>query len=70
MFKYWKEMRDLKKRNLLFKTALLEKIYEYVDSFTEIGELANKSKDLSGTDFQKMVVEEVLKRQTTTEKSE
>lgn len=56
MFKYFK----LKKEKLLFETALLGKLYGFVDSFPDIVELAKKAKDLDITELQKLFAEELV----------
>jgi phage terminase large subunit-like protein len=53
-------MRELKKKNLLYTTALLSKLYSFVDSFPDIAELAKKASKLDGVEFQKIVVDELV----------
>lgn len=68
MFKYWKEMRELKKTKLSLEVVLLGKLYDVVQMFeggTDILELANKMKDVD----QKDIIEELV-RNITKEKAE
>ena len=69
MFKYWKEMRELKKTALELKVVLLGKLYDVVKMFeggTDIMDLANKMKDIKQED----IVSELVKNVTNKEKSE
>lgn len=69
MFKYWKEMRELKRTERQLKVVLLGKIYDVVQMFeggTDILELANKMKDVD----QKDLIEELVNAIKTNEKSE
>lgn len=70
MFKYFK----LKKQKLLFETALLGKLYGFVDALPDIVELAKKAKDMDITELQKLIVEELVNytknKEEVTEKSE
>ena len=68
MFKYWKEMRDLKRTERQLKVILLGKIYDVVqllDSGSDIMELANKLKDVD----QKEIVEKLVDAIKVNEKS-
>jgi hypothetical protein len=68
MFKYWKEMRELKRTERQLKVVLLGKLYDVVQMFeggTDILELANKLKDVDEKD----IIEELVKN-ITKEKSE
>ena len=68
MFKYWKEMRELKRTELQLRVVLLGKLYEVVQMFEcggDILELANKMKDVD----QKDIIEELVKN-ITKEKAE
>ena len=68
MFKYFKEMRELKKTKLSLEVVLLGKLYDVVQMFeggTDILELANKMKDVD----QKDIIEELV-RNITNEKVE
>ena len=60
MFKYWKEMRLLKKQQLVYTTALLSKLYDFVESIPDIAELATRAKDLNINDMQKMIVDSLV----------
>lgn len=60
MFKYFREMRKLKKEKLLFEAALMGKLYGFVDALPDIVELAEKAKDLDITQLQKLFVEELV----------
>jgi GTP cyclohydrolase III len=69
MFKYWKEMRELKRTERQLKVVLLGKLYDVVQMFeggTDILELANKMKDVD----QKDIIEELVKNVTNKEKVE
>jgi hypothetical protein len=57
MFKYFKEMRKLRKQKLFLETALVSKLYGFIDGMPDIVELAKKTKGLDGVEFQKMVVD-------------
>lgn len=68
MFKYFKEMRELKRTERQLKVVLLGKLYDVVQMFeggTDIMELANKLKDVDEKD----IIEELVKN-ITKEKSE
>ena len=60
MFKYYKEMRELKKRNLLYTTALLGRLYDFVDAIPDIAELAQNLQGLDSTDLQKGIAESLV----------
>lgn len=63
MFKYFKEMRELKRTERQLKVVLLGKLYDVVQMFeggTDILELANKMKDVD----QKDIVAELIKNIT------
>mgnify|MGYP000858020656 CR=1 FL=1 len=69
MFKYWKEMRELKRTERQLKVVLLGKLYDVVQMFeggSDILELANKMKDVD----QKDIIEELVKNVTNKEKVE
>jgi len=69
MFKYWKEMRELKRTERQIKVVLLGKLYDVVQMFeggTDILELANKMKDVD----QKDIVAELVKNIKPDEKVE
>ena len=69
MFKYWKEMRELKRTELQLKVILLGKLYDVVKMFeggADIIELANKMKDVD----QKDIVSELVKNIKPNEKAE
>ena len=69
MFKYWKEMRELKRTERQLKVVLLGKLYDVVQMFeggTDILELANKMKDIKQED----IVSELVKNVTNKEKAE
>ena len=69
MFKYMKEMRELKKMKLQYQVILLGKLYEVVQMFeggTDILELAQKMKNVD----EKELVSEIVKNLKTNEKSE
>ena len=70
MFKYWKEMRLLKKQQLVYTTALLSKLYDFVESIPDIAELAKKTDQLNGAEFQRMIVDTLVDYAKTKEKSE
>lgn len=61
MFKYIKEMRELKKAKLRMEYLLFAKVYGFVDGIPDIVELAKKAKDLSVPEVQKLIVEELVK---------
>lgn len=60
MFNYFKEMRELRKKKLLIQTALISKLYGFIDGMPDIVELAQKTKGLEGTEFQKMMVDSLV----------
>lgn len=69
MFKYWKEMRELKLSAMQYKVMLLGKLYDLVkvlEGGTDILELANKMKDVKQED----ILEQIVKNVTDKEKSE
>ena len=69
MFKYFKEMRELKRTERQLKVVLLGKLYDVVQMFeggTDILELANKMKDVD----QKDLVDALVKNVTNKEKVE
>lgn len=69
MFKYFKEMRELKKMKLQYQVILLGKLYEVVQMFeggTDILELAQKMKNVD----EKELVSEIVKNLKTNEKNE
>ena len=59
-FRYLKEMRELKVKNLRYATALLSKVYGFVDSIPDIAELATKLKGLDPVTLQKSIAEELV----------
>ena len=59
-FRYLKEMRELKKKNLLYTTALLSKLYGFIDSFPDIAEMATKLQGLDGINLQKGIAEALV----------
>ena len=70
MFKYFKEMRELKRTERQLKVVLLGKLYDVVQMFeggTDILELAQKMKDVKQEDIVSELVN-VIK--TTNEKVE
>lgn len=60
MFKHWKEMRALKKKNLLYTTAILSKVYGFMDSFPDIVEMGKKLQGLDSEEFQKGISEMIV----------
>lgn len=63
MFKYWKEIRELKRTERQLKVVLLGKLYDVVQMFeggTDILELANKMKDVKQED----IIEELVRNIT------
>lgn len=69
MFKYWKEMRELKRTERQLKVVLLGRLYEVVQMFeggANVLELADKMKDVNEKDIIDALVENV----TNKEKSE
>ena len=60
MFKYFREMRELRKKKLLFQTVLLSKMYDLVDGFPDIVELAKRAKELNTEELQQMLVTELV----------
>ena len=69
MFKYFKEMRELKKMKLQYEVLLLGKLYSFTKLFdggSDILELANKMKDVD----QKDIISELVKQIKSNEKSE
>lgn len=69
MFKYFKEMRELKRTERQLKVVLLGKLYDVVQMFeggTDILELANKMKDVD----QKDIIAELIKNIKPDEKVE
>ena len=69
MFKYFREMRELKLSSMRYKVILLGKLYDWVQTFdggTDILELANKMKDVKQED----VLTEIIKNIKSNEKSE
>ena len=61
MFKYFKEMRELKRAKLQFQAVLMGKLVGIVDSLPDIVEIAKKAKDMDMTDFQELIAEELVK---------
>ena len=61
MFKYWKEMRELKRTERQLKVVLLGKLYDLVEGFPDLIELAKRAKDLDMVELQKLLVEEIVK---------
>ena len=64
MFKYIKEMRELKRTERQLKVVLLGKLYDVVQMFeggTDILELANKMKDVDQKDISEEVVRNITK---------
>jgi hypothetical protein len=60
-FRYVKEMRELKKQQMVYTTALLGRLYDFVDSIPDIAEMATKLKGLDSMALQKGIVEELVK---------
>lgn len=60
MFKYFKEMRELKKTQLQYSVLLLGKFYGLVEGFPDIVELAKRAKDLDVNEVQKLIVSELV----------
>lgn len=60
MFKYFKEMRELKKTQLQYNVLLLGKFYSLVEGFPDIVELAKRAKDLDVNEVQKLIVSELV----------
>lgn len=56
MFTYFK----LKRSELQLKVLLLGKLYNFVESIPDIGELAKKFKDMDVNDFQNNVATELV----------
>jgi hypothetical protein len=63
MFKYFKEMRELKRTERQLKVVLLGKLYDFVSGGSDILELATKMKDID----QKDLVSEIVKNVTSKE---
>ena len=61
MFKYFIEMRDLRRKKLKLETALVSKLYGFIDGMPDIVELAKKAQGMDMVEVQKMVVEELVK---------
>jgi hypothetical protein len=57
MFKYFKEMRDLKKMKRQYEVIILGKILEFINGSSDILEMANKLKNVD----QKDIVSEIVK---------
>jgi len=60
MFKYWKEMREMKKENLIYVTDILGKVHGVINSLPDIAELATKLKGLDPVTLQKSIAEEIV----------
>jgi hypothetical protein len=57
MFKYFKEMRELKKMERQYKVIILGKVLEFLNGSSDILEMANKIKNVDSKD----VVSEIVK---------
>jgi hypothetical protein len=57
MFKYFKEMRDLKKMKRQYEVIILGKVLEFINGSSDILEMANKVKNVDSKD----VVSEIVK---------
>ena len=57
MFKYWKEMRELKKKNLLYITDILGKVHGVINSIPDIADMATKLQGIDGSEFTKGITE-------------
>lgn len=57
MFKYFR----LKKQLLEDQAYLVHKVREYVDRFPDIVALIDKVKNVDGSEFEKLIVEELVK---------
>lgn len=51
MIKYFKEMRELKKARLTYQVLILNKINNFVNSITDITDIASKLKDVDPEDL-------------------
>jgi hypothetical protein len=60
MFKYFREMHELKKQKLTIETALISQLYGFVDGLPDIVALAKRAKELDATELQKLIVEELV----------
>ena len=56
-FKYLKEMRELKKKNLLYITDILGKVHGVINSIPDIAEMATKLQGIDGSEFTKGITE-------------
>ena len=60
MFKYFKEMRELKKKKLLLETVLVSKLYGFIDGMPDLVSLAKRAKDMDMTELQKLMAAEIV----------
>ena len=56
-FKYLKEMRELKKKNLLYITDILGKVHGVINSIPDIADMATKLQGIDGSEFTKGITE-------------
>ena len=61
MFKTFREMRELKKASLRLQYLLLSKVYDFVEGFPDILELAKRAKSLDTNELQKLITTELVK---------
>jgi len=61
MFKYFKEMRELKRAKLQFQTALMGNLFSFVDGLPDIIDIAKKAKDLNINEIQNLIAVELVK---------
>jgi hypothetical protein len=61
MFKYWKEMRELKKQEKECKVYFMNKAMELSKGLPDIVEMAKKAKGMDVQEVQKLIVEELVK---------
>lgn len=57
MFKYFKEMRELKKMKRQYEVIILGKVLEFINGTSDILEAANKVKNVDSKD----IVSEIVK---------
>jgi hypothetical protein len=60
MFKYFREMRDLKRTALQYQCLLLGKAYGLVEGFPDLVELAKRLKDMDINELQKNIATELV----------
>jgi hypothetical protein len=67
MFKYFKEMRDLKKMKRQYEVIILGKVLEFINGTSDILEVANKVKNVDSNDIVSELVKFAKDKETKSE---